>query len=108
MSRDGRAAGGAMLSGVTAAMALFGMESYFAEAGSCTSTIPFAFLIAVMPREPSLPIPERMMPMLLSCRFSAREVKKVSIGSGVPCGSSRAKSRSVLCSNDMLLLGGMT
>ena len=41
-------------------IALRGMLSNFAVAGSCTITIPFFSLIARIPRLPSEPMPERM------------------------------------------------
>ena len=45
-------------------MALLGMLSNLAEAGSCTSTTPAFSLMARSPIVPSEPMPERMTPML--------------------------------------------
>ena len=44
-------------------IALRGIPSYFAEAGSCTIAMPSCSLMALRPSVPSLPIPERMMPI---------------------------------------------
>ena len=48
------------------ARALRGIPSYPAEAGSCTMVNPPSPLIAVKPRVPSLPVPDRIMPTALS------------------------------------------
>jgi hypothetical protein len=47
-------------------MTLFGMPSYFAEAGSCTSETPPDPSIARSPSVPSVPVPERMIPIACS------------------------------------------
>ena len=59
-----------------ASMALRGMESNFAEAGSCTSTTPAFSLMARSPSVPSEPMPERITPTLFSCWSAASERKK--------------------------------
>lgn len=47
-------------------MALLGMPSKRAVSGSWTTTMPPAPLMALIPRVPSLPVPERITPMLFS------------------------------------------
>jgi len=44
-------------------MAAFGMLSYLADFGSWAIEMPPAALMALIPRAPSEPVPERMMPM---------------------------------------------
>ena len=68
-------------------MALLGMASNLAEAGSCTITTPPFSLMAFRPSVPSLPMPERMTPTPNSRWSSARERKKKSIGSRSPRGA---------------------
>ena len=84
ISFAGNSFASAFISTLTDAMALFGMPSNFAVSGSCTSTIPFFSFIAFNPKLPSLPMPERMMPILFSCWLSASERKNISIGSRKP------------------------
>ena len=55
------------------AMALRGMPSYWAVLGSCTIIIPTWALIAFMPIVPSVPVPERMMPIARSNWSSASD-----------------------------------
>ena len=68
-------------------MALLGMPSYSADEGSWTIAMPSSALIALSPRVPSVPFPERMIPIAVSLWSSAKERKKVSIGSLRPLGS---------------------
>ena len=108
MSLAGNSSTGATTSAMTASMALVGMPLNFAVTGDCTSTIPFFSLMAFSPRVPSEPMPERMMPMLLSCMSSAIERKKISMGKRNPRDSTGSNKCSVPRSIDRLLLGGIT
>ena len=51
-----------MKSTAPVAAALLGMPLYFADCSSWARTIPPSAFIARIPREPSEPVPERMMP----------------------------------------------
>ena len=90
MILPGNASTGATKSASPASMALLGMLSNLAEAGSCTKVTPPFSLMARRPSVPSEPIPDRMTPMLRSCWSSARERKKKSIGRRRPCGAMRS------------------
>jgi hypothetical protein len=57
----------ATMSASPASIALRGMESNLAVAGSCTSTTPAFSLMARRPIVPSEPMPERITPTLCSC-----------------------------------------
>jgi len=57
-------------------MALLGMPSNLALPSACTNEAPAFSLMARRPRVPSVPMPERMTPMALSCWSAARERKK--------------------------------
>ena len=87
ISLAGNSSTGATMSAITAFTALRGILSNFAVSGSCTSTIPFFSLMALIPRLPSDPIPERITPILFSFLSSAKERKKISIGNRKPCVS---------------------
>jgi len=66
----------ATMSANPASTALRGMASNLAVAGSCTSATPAFSLMARRPSVPSEPMPERITPMLCSCRSCARERRK--------------------------------
>ena len=89
-------------------MALRGILSNFAVAGSCTITIPFFSFKAQIPALPSEPMPERMTPIPCSCRSSASERKKKSIGRRSPLASIGSNSWSTPFNIDILLFGGIT
>ena len=61
-------------------IALAGMPSYFAVAGSCTKETPPAPSTARRPSVPSVPLPERMTAIAFSPVSSARDRRNVSIG----------------------------
>ena len=75
-----------------ALIALLGIPSYFAVDGSCTSVMPPAPRMARKPNVPSVPVPERMMPIALSPQSSASERKNASIGMRMPRGWSGTDS----------------
>ena len=87
MSLAGNSLAGATISTSTESMALRGMLSNFAVAGSCTITVPFFSFMARSPILPSEPMPERMTPTPSSFRSSASERKKKSIGRRSPLAS---------------------
>ena len=83
------------------------MPSYSVEAGVWAMAMPPSPLIARIPRVPSLPVPDRTMPMALSRWSRARERKKKSMGRRWPrgvTGSNRARQPPT---NAMSRLGGM-
>ena len=86
-------------------MALRGMLSNFADAGSCASTSPAFSLMARAPCVPSEPMPESSTPMLDPCRSSARERKKKSIGRRRPRGAVGSKRCSLPCRMRHVLVG---
>ena len=108
MILPGSSSTGATTSASPASMALRGMPSNLAEAGSCTKTTPAFSLMARRPSVPSEPMPERITPMLRSCRSSARERKKKSIGRRRPRGATGSSRCSTPCRMDMSLFGGIT
>ena len=57
-------------------MALLGMPEYLADSGAWAIVIPAAPLIALSPSVPSVPVPERTIPMAFSFWSSASERKK--------------------------------
>ena len=85
-----------------------GMPSYLAVAGSCTRVTPPAPRMARKPSVPSVPVPERMMPMAFSCWSSASDRRKASIGIRCPRGSSGTLSCSFPWKIAISRLGGMT
>ena len=56
-------AGGRQKSAQPLSIALRGMPSYFALAGSCANVIPPVSLIARRPKVPSVPVPDSTMPI---------------------------------------------
>ena len=88
-------------------MADRGMPSKRADSSLCTITIPPASLIARMPRTPSLPVPERMMPIALSAWSSASERKNTSMGRFSPRERSDSLSSSLPWKMDRFFLGGI-
>ena len=107
-SFEGNSFAGAIISTGTELMALVGMLLNFAFEGSCTITIPFFSLMARMPRLPSDPIPERIIPILCSFRSSARECRKKSIGKRCPLSSTGLNRRNTPFDIDIVLFGGIT
>jgi hypothetical protein len=103
---SGSSSAGATTSASPASMALRGMLSNLAEVSAWTKATPAFSLIALRPRVPSEPMPESTTPMLRSCRSSASERKKKSIGR--PLGVISGKRCRTPCKTDMSLLGGMT
>ena len=99
---------GATISASPESIALRGMPSNFAVAGSCTNTTPPFSLMARNPSVPSEPMPERITPMLCSCRSCARERRKKSIGKRSPRGDAGSSRCSTPCRMDMSLFGGIT
>ena len=57
------ASGGRQKSAQPLSIALRGMPSYFAVAGSCANVMPPASLIALRPKVPSVPVPDSTMPI---------------------------------------------
>ena len=108
MSLSGSSSTGATMSGSMVSVALVGIPLNLAVCGSCTSTIPLLSLMAFIPKLPSEPIPESIIPILFSCLSNARDLKKVSIGKRKPCVSIGANKCKVPFKIDMLLLGGIT
>ena len=91
-----------------AEIALAGMAGHSAVSGSWAKVTPPAALIALSPRVPSDPVPERTTPMAAVLRSSARELKNSSMGW---CGTeprSRGVSLRAPCRRIMLLFGGIT
>lgn len=81
LSRAGICSTGTMLSTRPVAAALAGMPAMAMwSIAACASVRPPRSLIALSPRAPSLPAPERMMHTALSPWSSASEAKKVSMG----------------------------
>ncbi len=75
-------------------MALTGIPLNCAVSGLSQKTMPPARLTSWMPREPSLPLPERITATARSPRSCASERRKRSIGSVRPCrGSLSLRSR---------------
>ncbi len=66
-----------MKSTQSAAMALRGIPSYFADRSSWQNVMPPPALIAFSPRVPSVALPERITPMALFPSCSARDPKKI-------------------------------
>src|SRR5215471_10969604 len=58
-------------------MALLGMLSWSAVSGRCANVSPPCFLIAARPSVPSLPAPEKTIPMALAPLFSKRSKERV-------------------------------
>ena len=74
--------------------------------GLSQNTTPPALLISWMPREPSLPLPERTTATARSPTSCASERKKRSIGSVRPCRGSRSFSSSRRCRMIISFIGG--
>ncbi len=89
-------------------MALLGMPSYLADAGSCTNTAPPPPCTARRPSVPSDPVPDRMTAAALSPESSARERKKKSMGILAPADLSCSVSWSLPWKMERSLLGGIT
>lgn len=94
-SRAGMSAGRATRSMQPLAMALAGMESNWAESGSCAKVTPPCEATASSPCVPSEPSPERTTPIARSPSSRASELRKTSIGNRWPCGCDGAATRSV-------------
>ncbi len=101
MARAGR-----IQSTVPSAIALRGMLSVRASSGSWAMVTPPCSLMARSPTAPSLPAPERMMPMAASPCSSASEQRKASIDAWR--GWRGPLSRSVRPSSRSSALGGTT
>ena len=89
-------------------MALLGMPSNSVEAGFCAMTMPPSPLIARTPWAPSLPVPERTMPMARSRCSWASERKKKSMGRRRPRGSVGSSSCNAPLRSARSCPGGMT
>ena len=88
-------------------MALRGMPSYSVESGSWAMTMPPSPLMARTPRVPSLPVPERTMPIARSRWSWASDRKKKSIGRRRPRGAVGSSRCSAPPRNAMSKFGGM-
>ena len=75
-----------MKSASPVSIALRGIPSYLAVSGSWTKTVPASAFIALNPRVPSVPVPDRMMQIASGPLSLARERKKKSTGSLSPRG----------------------
>ena len=89
-------------------IALRGMASYLAEAGSWTITRPEFSLMALSPKAPSEPIPEKTTQTAF-CRWSTANCrKKKSMGIRNPRGAEGASKWSFPCRIARSALGGIT
>ena len=89
-------------------MAARGMLVKRAEVSSWAKVMPPFSFSASMPMAPSVPLPERMMPMALEPWSRASDSSKSSTGIGGPIVWLRSLSCRRPCSTDMLVLGGVT
>src|ERR1035437_2991666 len=103
----GNSSTGAITSTLTDSIALRGIESYFADCGDCTSTRPLFSFIDLIPKDPSDPIPERIIQMLFSFLSLANDLKNISIGNRNPLQSIISDNCKVSLSIVRLLLGGI-
>ncbi len=106
--RSGISATGRTMSTLPVAMALLGMPSYSASAGSCAMTMPPCSFRRPMPAEPSAPVPERTMPMARSRCTSASVRKNRSTTMCRPRGRSASTSASEPSTIDRSWVGGIT
>ncbi len=98
--------GGSTWSTLPVRIALRGIPLNWAESGLSQSTAPPALLISCTPREPSLPLPDRMTATARSPTSCARDRKNRSIGSVRPCRGSRSFSRRRRCRIIISFIGG--
>ena len=91
----------------TASRALRGIPSNLAVSGSCTTTNPPAWRMSRTPRDPSLPVPDRMTATARSPASWATDRRKWSIGRATSWSRSLSVSSSRPPRTIMSLRGGI-
>ena len=105
MILPGSSSAGATRSASPASMALLGMLSNLAEAGSCTSANPAFSLMARSPIVPSEPMPERMTPMLCILPVLGQGAEEKIDGETQAAGSRRLEQVQHAVQNGHVLVG---